>query len=96
MIVCYIDLCSDYSRQRSAALMNEPKNKTSFTLEEAINYLKKLDEWVSVQRLERDLIIAWANFLKDRELAKEKVSADTSKLPAKNITRPRIKQNKIS
>ena len=74
--------------------MNEPKNKTSFTLEEAINYLKKLDEWVSVQRLERDLIIAWANFLKDRELSVEKKVEDSTKTPIKNITRPKIKQNR--
>ena len=74
--------------------MNEPKNKTSFTLEEAINYLKKLDEWVSVQRLERDLIIAWANFLKKRELSVEKKVEDSTKTPIKNITRPKIKQNR--
>lgn len=39
----------------------------SMSLEEATAYLKKINEWESVVSLDRDTIIKWAEFLKNRE-----------------------------
>lgn len=38
--------------------------KIPMTLEEATIFLKKLGEWDSVWRLERETILAWAEYLK--------------------------------
>jgi hypothetical protein len=43
-------------------------------IEESTEYLKKVGEWDMVFRLERDLIIKWANFLKEREEKQKKES----------------------
>ena len=46
----------------------EPKEKDSkkrpMTLEEATTLLKKLGEWDSVWRMDRETILAWAEHLK--------------------------------
>jgi hypothetical protein len=39
----------------------------NMNLEEATTFLKKIGEWESAWRMERDTIIKWANFLKERE-----------------------------
>lgn len=39
----------------------------NMNLDEATTFLKKMGEWDSVWRMERDTIIKWANFLKERE-----------------------------
>ncbi len=36
-------------------------------LEQATTYLKKMGEWESVWRMDRDTILKWAEFLKNRE-----------------------------
>lgn len=38
--------------------------KKPMTLEEATTLLKKLGEWESVWRLDRETILAWAEYLK--------------------------------
>jgi hypothetical protein len=40
------------------------------TIEEATAYLKSIDEWESVWRLERETILKWAEFLKERKVEK--------------------------
>ena len=37
--------------------------ETHMTMEEATNYLKKMGEWESVWRLDRDTIVKWAEYL---------------------------------
>jgi hypothetical protein len=44
----------------------------SMTMSEATEYLKSIKEWDSVWKLERELIIKWAEFLKQRELEEKK------------------------
>lgn len=43
-------------------------------LEEATAYLKKIGEWETVLKLDRELILKWANFLKEREEKETKKS----------------------
>lgn len=45
----------------------EKNDKATLTLEQATAFLKKIGEWESVWKLDRETIIKWANFLKDRE-----------------------------
>jgi len=47
----------------------------SMSLEEATAYLKKMNEWESVVSLDRETIIKWAEFLKNRESTVYKTSA---------------------
>jgi hypothetical protein len=42
----------------------EPPSK--MTLEQATNYLKKLNEWESARKFDRETIIKWAEFLKSK------------------------------
>lgn len=55
--------------------MNKPLNykdpSALMSLEDATKYLKKVGEWESVWRLNRDTIIKWAEFLKNRETSNE-------------------------
>ena len=37
------------------------------SMAEATEYLKKIGEWDSVWKLDRDLILKWAEFLKNKE-----------------------------
>jgi hypothetical protein len=41
--------------------------ETNMSLQEATTLLKKLGEWETVWHLDRDTIIKWASFLKERE-----------------------------
>lgn len=50
-------------------------------LEEATKYLKKIHEWESVCRLDRDTVLKWAEFLKNREITQESTNKKVS--PAK-------------
>jgi len=51
------------------------------TLSEATEYLKSIKEWTSVWKLERELIIKWAEFLKKREMEEKKSTKNkTAKL----------------
>jgi len=45
------------------------------SLEAATTYLKKMNEWESVVSLDRDTIIKWAEFLKNRESTEHKAPA---------------------
>lgn len=51
--------------------MNKPLNykdpNSSMTLEEATTYLKKIGEWESAWRFNRETILGWANYLKNKE-----------------------------
>jgi len=42
------------------------------TMDEAIVYLKSIKEWESVWKLERDTILKWAEFLKNKEMEEKK------------------------
>lgn len=42
-------------------------SNSSMNLEEATSYLKKIGEWESASKFNRETILKWANFLKDRE-----------------------------
>lgn len=37
------------------------------SMADATEYLKKIGEWESVWKLDRDLILKWAEFLKNKE-----------------------------
>lgn len=43
------------------------KNQESLSLSEAEQFLRKIEEWHSVSHLDRDTIIKWAEFLKNKE-----------------------------
>lgn len=62
-------------------MSNKPLNHKDpaapMNLEEATKYLKKVGEWESVWRLDRETMIKWANFLKNRESVKEEVPKKT-------------------
>ena len=47
--------------------ISNTKTAVNMNLEEATTFLKKMGEWETVWRMERDTIIKWANFLKERE-----------------------------
>lgn len=44
----------------------DTQTKTTLSLEEATNYLKKIKEWESACKFDRETIIAWAEFLKNK------------------------------
>jgi len=47
----------------------KPKKEESnimLTMDEAVIYLKSIDEWQSASKFDRDLIIKWASFLKNK------------------------------
>jgi len=52
--------------------MSKPLNyknpDTLMSLEDATTYLKRLGEWESVWKLDRETIIGWAEFLKKKEI----------------------------
>jgi hypothetical protein len=49
-------------------ILTTPKvANSSMSLEQATTYLKKIGEWESVWRFDRDTILGWANFLKNKE-----------------------------
>lgn len=62
---------------------NKPLNyknpSNNMSLEEATEYLKKIGEWESVWRLERDTIIKWAEFLRKKGTDTKKVCVDLKK-----------------
>lgn len=45
----------------------EKETKVSMTLEQATDYLKKLNEWESARKFDRETIIKWAEFLKSKK-----------------------------
>ena len=49
---------------------NEEEDQSIKNLQEAETYLRKNDEWNSVKNMDRQIIINWANFLKNKEGAK--------------------------
>ena len=49
------------------------------TLEEATSYLKKIGEWESVWRFDREIILGWANFLKNKEDPKSTLKKQLNK-----------------
>ena len=56
---------------------------SSMNLEQATVYLKKVGEWESVWKLDRDTILGWANFLRSREKSEN--------VPKKHISRKSTK-----
>lgn len=50
----------------------KPKESVTMTLLEAEQFLRKIDEWNNVVKMERDIIIKWAMFLKDKQENKNK------------------------
>lgn len=50
-----------------SVLPEKPKTTASMDLAEATVILKKLGEWETVWHLDRDILIKWASFLKERE-----------------------------
>jgi hypothetical protein len=46
--------------------MKEKEKKEKLTLEEATAYLKKLGEWETAWKFDRETIIKWAEFLKNK------------------------------
>ena len=48
------------------------KKQISLTMEEAIVYLKSIDEWQSAQKFDRETVLAWANFLKNKGVVSNK------------------------
>jgi hypothetical protein len=56
---------------RTATEKKDSKRKViELTLLEAEKFLRKIDEWNSVKHLNRELVIKWATFLKERETKK--------------------------
>jgi len=53
------------NKEKKTATKEEP-----LTMEEATTYLKKIGEWDSVARLERKVILDWAEFLKHKGVTK--------------------------
>jgi hypothetical protein len=43
-------------------------SQESLTFIEAEQYLRKIEEWHSVSHLDRDIIIKWAQFLKNKNI----------------------------
>jgi hypothetical protein len=40
------------------------------SMDDAITYLKKMDEWDAIRNMDRETVIKWASFLKNREESK--------------------------
>ena len=59
--------------------LNYKDPSTTMSLQEATEYLKKIDEWESVWRLERDTIIKWAEFLKKKDPGIKKLNVKIDK-----------------
>ena len=59
----------------------------SMNLEEATTYLKKIGEWESAWRFDRDTIIGWANFLKNKEKNDDVSTKSTDKRTTKTTRR---------
>lgn len=59
--------------------LNYKDPSTTMSLQEATEYLKKIDEWESVWRLERDTIIKWAEFLKKKDPVIKKLNIKLNK-----------------
>jgi hypothetical protein len=47
--------------------LNYKEPNKPMAMEEATTYLKKIGEWESVWRFDRETILGWANYLKERE-----------------------------
>jgi len=47
-------------------MKKEKEKPEQMTLEEATNFLKKLNEWESARKFDRETIIKWAEFLKNK------------------------------
>jgi hypothetical protein len=52
-------------------MTTQKQTTKQMTLLEAEKYLRKIDEWHGVVKMERDTIIKWAMFLKSKEEAKK-------------------------
>lgn len=52
------------AKTNTSSKKSEPVEKLS--LEEATLYLKKIKEWESAVKFDRETIIAWAEFLKNK------------------------------
>lgn len=59
--------------------LNYKDPSKSMSLEEATEYLKKIGEWDSVWRLERDTIVKWAEFLKKKDPVLKKLNIKLNK-----------------
>ena len=59
--------------------LNYKDPSTTMSFQEATEYLKKIDEWESVWRLERDIIIKWAEFLKKKDPVLKKLNIKLNK-----------------
>jgi hypothetical protein len=53
------------------------ENKIDLTMDDAITYLKSIDEWNSASKFDRETILAWANYLKNREETPKKKTKKT-------------------
>ncbi len=47
-------------------MKKEKAKEETMSLEEATNYLKKLNEWESARKFDRETIIKWAEYLKNK------------------------------
>ena len=56
-------------------------------LEQATTYLKKINEWESVWRFDRNTILGWANYLKNREKYDDVSTDSKNKRTTKSIKR---------
>ena len=56
-------------------------------LEQATTYLKKIGEWENVWRFDRNTIIGWANFLKNKEKNDDVSTKSTDKRITKTTRR---------
>ena len=46
------------------------ENTHTLSMEEATTFLKKIGEWDSVSKFDRQIILDWANYLKKRGVSK--------------------------
>ena len=71
--------------------MKKPLNykdpDASMNLEESTTYLKKIGEWESVWRFDRETISGWANFLKNKEKNNDVSTDSKNKRTTKSIRR---------
>jgi hypothetical protein len=49
---------------------NEEPTEIITSLQEAETYLRKVNEWNSVNKMDRETIMNWANFLKNKGVTK--------------------------
>jgi hypothetical protein len=56
--------------QKKPKTIKEEPVVTITTLEQAETFLRKLDEWYHVSRMDREIILNWANFLKNKGITK--------------------------